>query len=173
MYWWKSAVVCAGVVFFLPGLSGSAKAESILRLERAGRASEAKAKANSLELRPASLRDEPQLDRFAPYLLVGKRADTHFPIAQSRKKVVHPPIAWNDKNAKKLNVKGWKKAPKPPHFVPPEDVVGAEPASAVVMPASAAELPGSVPAPRALWGGVGMLTLLGLWRWADGRLMRA
>jgi len=171
MCWWKSFAICAGFAVLSLCWTGLARGEAILHLEHA-KGNEAKG--NSFAVRTALVRDEREFEHFAAYLLAGKRADVRFPIVEDKEKVVHPPIQWNDKHAKKINVKGLNNAPKPPRHVPPLDVVAPPPAVVpVVMPASATELPASVPAPKALWAGLGMMALLAGWRLAQHRAARA
>jgi hypothetical protein len=159
---WKSLVVCTGVIVFSFYWTGFARAEAILRLEHAAKGSETKRNL----LSTSSTNEE--MERRRTYLLDDRRPEVFFLLAESKMKVSDALIHWDQKHAKKIKAKGLKLAHKPPRSVVTHELPAVSELS-ISMAASATELPASVPAPKPLWAGLGMIGGMGLWRWLMGR----
>ena len=166
MCWWKSLKVCTAVSVFLLCWTGFARAEAILRLEHSAKGSETKKKLFST----SSTNQE--MERSRTYLLDDRRPDLRVSIAESNQKISDTLIHWDQKHAKQLKVKELKLAHKPPRSVVPRELPTVSEVS-IPMAASATELPASVPAPKSLWAGMGMIGATGLWRWLMGRRQAA
>src|SRR5882672_3481223 len=175
MCWWKRRAVCAWAVILVAVGAGSARAETILRLDHDSRPKAAeKTKQHSFSLRALSARDDSGFDRYAHFLLAGKKEQAPTHLVSSRKNMTEPPIHWGDKHAKKVQLKGLKVTHKKPvHSDPSPDLSVQWAVPSIPMAASAVELPASVSAPKSLWAGVGMLATLGVWRWLAARRMAA
>jgi hypothetical protein len=165
MCWWKTISVRALVAVLLLICAGSARGEAILRLEHSLKTkSPAKTKNNSFSLRAISARDDSEFDRYAPYLLSGRKEQPQVHLAGSNKKAPELAIQWDDKHARKFHLKGLKVVKKPVRVELPHEVT-VKPESIVPMAGSGQELPASVPAPKPLWAGIGMIAAIGTWRW--------
>jgi hypothetical protein len=168
MCWWKITTVRAVVMIsFLVG-AGVARGEVILKLEHG-----AKAPVKTKKAPVSSKQNEPEFERYGSYLLGGKKEQLHLQLT-TNKKAAEPEIRWDEKHAKATGLKAPKAAAKPKGNKPQKDLWAMEPqAASVPMAASSAQLPAgqsvAVPAPRALWAGLGMLVTMGMWRWVVQR----
>ena len=175
MCWWKRRAVCAWAVVLVAVGTGSARAETILRLDHDSKPKAAvKAKQNSFSLHALSARDDSEFDRYAHYLLAGKKEQTPTHLVSNKKKIPEPPIQWGDKHAKEVQLKALKGTHKKPmHSDPSPDLSVQWAAPPIPMAASTVELPAGVPAPKSLWAGLGMLGVMGALKWLAGRRMAA
>jgi hypothetical protein len=160
MCWWKSLSVCVGVVVFSLCLTGSAGAEAILRPDHGAKGKDT----NKIPLSTRAGTDE----RSWSYLLIERRPEVDLPALENKKKVSDPPIHWDSKHAKKLKVKAPKLPHKTPHFLSPPQTPHQAPLVTaqvdVPMAASSMVTTSSVPAPSALWAGLGMFAAMGAWK---------
>lgn len=173
-WWWRARAVWVLATAFVMGAAASARGESILQINHSSKTkTAAKTSGNSFSTRGMVAKDDSEFDRFAPYLLAGKKEQPPA-VTSNKKKASQPPVEWNDKHAKKVKLKGLKLPKKPPKHepAPPSSVQWA--LTPTPMAPSAMEMSASVPAPQSLWGGLAMMAALGLWRWwAARRVMPA
>lgn len=160
--WWQAKVVCASVVV-LAICGTSARGESILQLHRA---SAAKTPAKTGKPAPSiTVRDDSDFDG-ARFLLGGKK-EQPTPMAAGKKKAAEPPVEWDQKHAKKVKLKGLPKKPpkpEPKHETSVQWAVAPTPMAPAAMEAT------SVPAPKAMWAGLSLMSLLGICRlWTSRR----
>jgi hypothetical protein len=160
--------------------AGAARGEPILRLEHGSKPNTPPQKTKpqfQVQARKAprlfttALRNEPDFERFAPYLLNGNRDKLEFRAAPHRKEISNAGICWGDQHARKIVLKELKFAQMPltaksSHDVPP---VPPEPAGLPEPRASLSAVTPSVPAPSAIWAGLGMIGLLAGRKWLAGR----
>jgi hypothetical protein len=176
MCWWRWRASCA-VVMFLICLSASwARGEAILKLEHGPKKkAPAKSAKSSLSLRQNHGQNDAEFERYAPYLLAGRKSQPPFQVASNKKKAWEQEIQWNDKHAKKAGLKGVKgvKIARKPGSKQLQPVVMHPAAEPLPMPASSIGLPASVPVPKPLWAGLIMLGMIGIWRWWIGRRIAA
>jgi len=145
----------------------AARAESILKLDHAAKTKAAATPAGNKFSRAIPAKDDSDLDRSAQFLLAGKKNEQPAPINATKKKKPEP-IPWDDKHAKKVNLKGLKMPKKPPKTEP----VHQPSVQFAVTPtpmAPAAMVVTSVPAPQSLWAGLSLMAALAIWRWWNSR----
>jgi hypothetical protein len=168
MCWCKSILMRGLVIGLFFASAGLARGESIRRLEHAPKKAAVKPKNNSFSPKGMSLGRDLEFDQHERFLLGGKKKPEPAKVVARKKKEPEPPIKWDDKHAKKVNAKGpkIKVPPKPAPKNPPRDVTVQW---ATPMAASAMESPASVPTPKAVWAGLGMIGALGICRWLAAR----
>src|SRR5580765_4777857 len=161
MCWWKSLLLRTRLLIFSLCVKGFAKAQSIFPRGQCDKENEKKKSVFSTQISS----DE----RSRTYLLIDRRPEVHPPVLENNKKVSLPPIHWDSKHAKKIKVKAMKLPDKTLKFIaPPQAPHQSSLVTAAIdlpMAASSMEIPAGVPAPSALWAGLGMLGAMGAWKW--------
>jgi hypothetical protein len=166
---WKS-IVCVSLVFCCLFSVSSARGESILRLDHPAKKAAVKVKKKKkFSARVIAPQHAPELDRSIAYLLGGKHQEPKAALSAQKKKPATG-IEWGDEPAHKIALKHSSSAP----IVAPSGSLlvlfqtDLTPPP-VPMAASAMQMPSSVPAPKTLWAGLGMLGVMGCWRWWAAR----
>jgi len=153
------------------GMAGAstARAESILKLDHAAKAkAAAKPAGNLFSPRALAAKDDSDFDRSAQFLLAGKKKEQPAPIIAAKKKKPEPPIQWDDKHSKKVQLKGLKLPKKPPKTDPVHQPSVQFEVTPTPMAPAAMEVT-SVPAPQSLWAGLTLMAALAIWRWWNSR----
>ena len=173
MCWCKSVAVCIALIFSCSIWAGSARGEAILRLDHPATKTAAKKSPKKFSPPAKALRNDSESESFAAYLLGGKHEEPKVAIASHKKKPATG-IEWGDQHAHQVQLKHSKNAHKAPPSRPLLVSYQTEPAPPTIpMAPLAMELPSSVPAPKTLWAGLGMLSAIGCWRWFAARRLTA
>lgn len=160
MRWWKSLLVCALVMIFSCCWTGVARGEAILRFGHPPLTKKmVKAKKKfSPKLKLAKAKS----GLGTPYLLNGKAKAPQVVVSVARKKSAG--VESGDKHAASLTLKAATSILHLPGGGPQSSE-----ASEIPMAASATALPASVPAPKALWAGMGLIALMAGCKWLARR----
>ncbi|HEV8605738.1 MAG TPA: hypothetical protein VGQ99_10250 [Tepidisphaeraceae bacterium] len=121
-----------------------------------------------------SRRNDPDFDRFAAFLLNGRRDKLQFQFSTDKKKFSEPEVCWGDKHAQRIDLKGIKinnlhMRIESFRYVPPVQRWEGFWTAKVSFWASAP----SVPTPKAIWAGLGMIGLIAVRKWLAARNVTA
>ena len=119
-----------------------------------------------------SRRNEPDFDRFVSYLLNGRGDKLQFRFSTDKKKIFETEVCWGDKRDRRIDLKGMKinnlhMRIESFRYVPP---VQREDGFWKAKVSFWSSTP-SVPAPKSLWGGLGMICAIAAWKYIAARRM--
>jgi hypothetical protein len=162
------------VIFSCSIWAGSARGEAVLRLDHPANKSAAKKSKKKFSPPAKALRDDRELDTFAAYLLGGKRDEPKVAVVTHKKKPATG-VEWGDQHAHNIHLKHPKSAHKAPPSRPllVSNQIDSTLPPVIPMAPLSMEMPSSVPAPKTLWAGLGMLAVMGCWRWFVARRLEA